>query len=245
MLLNCGVEEDTRVPWTASRWIQSILKETSPGYSLEGLMLKLKLQYFGHLMWRTVSLEKTLILGKIEGERRGWQRKRWLDGITISMDMSLSKLWELVMDRVAWCAVVHGSERVRHNWATELRPKLLPYMQLSQPYRENSTLSSSFWVRVCVKIHTKNWSAEEYGYWLSFSLRVLYICSFDTVCFGLRTILPPGRTKAGKALILSDSDFYFLTSALLLLGVWVLLDYLVHVLIPISLKLKTKDRFIF
>ena len=82
-------------------------------------------------------------------------------------------------------------------------------------------------------------------YWLSFSLRVLYICSFDTFCFGLRTILPPGRTKAGRALILSDSDFYFLTSALLLLGVWVLLGYLVHVLIPISLKLKTKDRLIF
>ena len=83
------------------------------------------------------------------------------------------------------------------------------------------------------------------SYWLSFSLRVLYICSFDTFCFGLRTILPPGRTKAGRALILSDSDFYFLTSALLLLGVWVLLGYLVRVLIPISLKLKTKDRLIF
>ena len=126
MLLNCGVGEDSWVPWTARRSNQSFLKEMSPEYSLEGLILKVKLQYFGHLMWRADSFEKTLMLEKIVGgSRRGWQRMRWLDGITDSVDMGLGRFgswWWIGRPGMLWFM---GSQRVRHDWATEL---ISPYL---------------------------------------------------------------------------------------------------------------------
>ena len=144
-----------RVPWTARRSNQSILKEINPEYSSEGLMLNLKFQYFGHLMGRTESLEKILMLGKIEGgRRREWQRTRWLDGITDSMDMSLSKLWELVMDREAWRAAIHG--------VAESQKQLNDWCELAEG-GQNPVLKPVWWFpgRPCLQDLTLFWNITQ------------------------------------------------------------------------------------